>query len=195
MTEPTATAPLGLVDALRNRLSWLVNPEPSNGPIDAVREPRQWATGFKTGVALVGAVILVLAAWNSPARLQLIAVGALLGLAAFVTGGLGGFLFAFSRYGTPPTASGYTPNTNLEQVSDWLTKILVGIGLVQAGTIARAFSALLTRASLEIDGSTGHRVLLGGILVFAVVPGFVTGYVQARVALPRWFKTADGGRG
>ena len=32
-------------------------------------------------------------------------------------------------------AAEYRVNTNLEQISDWLTKILVGVGLVQLGAI------------------------------------------------------------
>jgi hypothetical protein len=57
--------------------------------------------------------------------------------AAAAVGALIGFLF-----GVPKSQSGDTstvrsedgpfrPNTNLEQVSDWVTKIIVGIGLVQ----------------------------------------------------------------
>jgi hypothetical protein len=39
-------------------------------------------------------------------------------------------------------ATRYLGNTNLEQVSDWLTKIIVGVGLVQIGRIVPALSKL-----------------------------------------------------
>jgi hypothetical protein len=73
-------------------------------------------------------------------------------LAALMIGGFGGFLFGIPRRlqeaapSVQPPASGtplskgaerslYAGNTNLEQISDWLTKIIVGIGLVEATKI------------------------------------------------------------
>jgi hypothetical protein len=82
-------------------------------------------------------------------------VGILSGGAALMVGALLGFLF-----GVPRTLQGERPpdvleepgeggrpaeyrvNTNLEQISDWLTKILVGVGLVQLGSIIDAFGDL-----------------------------------------------------
>ena len=66
--------------------------------------------------------------------------GLFLAGASTLVGSLAGFLFGVPvrerEPGTDDTGSanrsiGYRPNTNLEQISDWLTKIIVGIGLVQ----------------------------------------------------------------
>src|SRR5438552_685547 len=68
------------------------------------------------------------------------AAGAMWALACFAVGVVTGFLFGIPRVlqGTDSgaEATAHTPyqqrvNTNLEQISDWLTKIIVGLGLVQ----------------------------------------------------------------
>jgi hypothetical protein len=75
--------------------------------------------------------------------------------AAIVSGGLLGFLFGVphTREGEAPqtktggrddavvqtettdTSITYVPNTSLEQISDWLTKMLVGVGLIEIKAI------------------------------------------------------------
>lgn len=77
-----------------------------------------------------------------PGWVQVAAFGLLLALASVMVGVLVGFLFGIPRAlqnaGTGGAEAGwgrYSTNTNLEQISDWLTKILVGVGLVE---LARA---------------------------------------------------------
>jgi hypothetical protein len=54
----------------------------------------------------------------------------MIGLASLLVGGLAGFLFGVPRWrasgelGATAERGRFLPNTNLEQVSDWLTKIL-----------------------------------------------------------------------
>ena len=160
---------------------------------DPIVEPRQWSawTLGIGGAGLAIGLLLVMFSVPCPYRLSAMATCGLAAGAALLLGGLAGFLFAFPRFGAEGVKSSYLPNTNLEQVSDWLTKIIVGIGLVQAGSIADGFVEIVGTASTEIDGTTSHRVAIGATAIAALVLGFVAGYVQARVALPRWFKSAD----
>src|SRR5215207_3296326 len=71
----------------------------------------------------------------SSAFLEIFAVGSIAFGAAFGVGALVGFLFGiprrFQREGSDPALGGLVVNTNLEQISDWLTKIIVGVGLVE----------------------------------------------------------------
>src|SRR5688500_18795600 len=62
-------------------------------------------------------------------------------IAPFTLGGLVGFLFGIPKT-VAPSEDGqngihrsWHPNTSLEQISDWLTKILLGIGLTQLTVI------------------------------------------------------------
>ena len=59
----------------------------------------------------------------------------MLSAAALIAGGFFGFLFGIPRYLATPGPMQVQPNTNLEQISDWLTKVLVGVGLTQIGKI------------------------------------------------------------
>lgn len=167
----------------------------SDGPSapDPVFEPRRWARAILSvgGAGLLTGVLTMTFAVPHGHRLGAVATSGLVAGAALLLGGLTGFLFAFPRFGASDGQARYLPNTNLEQVSDWLTKIIVGVGLVQAGAIARGFRRIVGFASKEIDGTPDHQVAIGAAAVIAVTLGFVAGYVQARVALPRWFKSAD----
>ena len=52
-----------------------------------------------------------------------------------------------SQTAQPPSVS-HHPNTNLEEISDWLTKILVGVGLTQIDAIRQGFFELTRQAAL-----------------------------------------------
>src|SRR4051812_22645802 len=78
-------------------------------------------------------------------------------LAAATAGAVAGFIFGIPRslQGDAPAADGVmrgavaTPrdNTNLEQISDWLTKILVGVGLTQIGHLGAALAGVSERVA------------------------------------------------
>lgn len=117
---------------------------------------------FSVGLILAGVlegviplVAIIVAAIGAGAG-----TGLLVGGAAAALGALVGFIFGIPRVlqddqpvviQTPdPTAAVATQglvdkvhaNTNLEQVSDWLTKIIVGVTLVQVGSIPGALGRL-----------------------------------------------------
>src|SRR6266850_7688731 len=100
---------------------------------------------YQGAAILAGVVILVFFTMQGSNRLQSLAIGLLVAGAALAAGILIGFLFGIprtlQREGPKDTANGNAPgeaygvNTNLEQISDWLTKIIVGVGLVQLGRV------------------------------------------------------------
>ena len=85
----------------------------------------------------------------------------------------------------------YRPNTNLEQISDWLTKILVGVGLVQFTTLARHAGDLVAFLGEPFGGDPYGETFAGGTLVVFAVSGFLTFYLVTRVYLPSAFAHAD----
>jgi hypothetical protein len=122
---------------------------------------------------------------------------ALWAVSYFAAGFLIGFLFGIPRVlqsdsGKQNTQSGdyaQRVNTNLEQISDWLTKIIVGLGLVQLRRVpdylynastwmARSFTPK-GNSNLEAAASFSSSVI-----VFFPVVGFLTGYLITRVYLP-----------
>jgi hypothetical protein len=88
---------------------------------------------------------------------------------------------------TPNTAGGQMTsrvNTNLEDVSDWLTKTLVGVGLTQLTSLPHNlwhYATVLNDVSLKGDG--GGPVFILGVAVAGGAGGFWVGYVTTRTIL------------
>ena len=120
-----------------------------------------------------------------------VVVIATMGLAAAVAaGGLIGFLFGIPRARQRDHRSGYDdgrydPNTNLEQLSDWLTKILVGVGLTQIGEIPDRLRAVADYFARAFGNSDADRAMTLLMLVYGLSCGFMYGYHWARTTLTR----------
>ncbi|GAB2802758.1 hypothetical protein GCM10027275_56280 [Rhabdobacter roseus] len=113
-----------------------------------------------------------------------------------------GFLFGIPKIlqGRQPTdeqgrSSQHRPNTNLEEISDWLTKIIVGLGLVQLKTIpgrvqetSEYIAGKIATSPLQIGAAT---TLTGSILVYFPVVGFLGGYLVTRMYLSNAIREAD----
>jgi hypothetical protein len=120
-----------------------------------------------------------------------------------MAGGLLGFLFGIPRYlatpeKAPPVATStsaaavraatYGDNTNLEQISDWLTKILVGVGLTQLNAIPDKLGELAAFLSPAFADSGVFAV--GAVLYFSIA-GFLFGYLWTRLFMRGALKDAD----
>lgn len=128
------------------------------------------------------------------------------GLATLAAAALVGFLFGIPRAAQSAgvtgadagareaRASGMTPNTNLEQISDWLTKIIVGVGLVESREIAASARRMATFMA-DADGGIISPSLGLAILVAFSGLGFLMGYLATRMFLSPAFSLADGSLG
>jgi hypothetical protein len=116
-----------------------------------------------------------------------VGLGALVALAALMCGGLVGFLF-----GVPRTPQGdQRGGTNLEQVSDWLTKILVGVALIYLSRLGDAAGRLFTTVGDALGGGQPAHVAAGAGLSFFAITGFLIAYVMARTVLRGLFEWFD----
>ena len=157
--------------------------------------------------ALIVGFIVVLAYGYAQEQFNL-GIAVLLSGGCVMVGGLLGFLFgipkalqlrqepeAVQQRGQEDTRSNrpaYRANTNLEEVSDWLTKILVGVGLTQLNSIPSkvvAFGAYFGRP-LGGDALTGERFAAAVLLYFSVT-GFLLGYLWTRLFLGGALARAD----
>jgi predicted PurR-regulated permease PerM len=125
-------------------------------------------------------------------------VALLWALACLATGAAVGFLFGVPRVvqGQGP-APGEAPdyrlmvNTNLEQISDWLTKILVGLGLTQLEKLPgliQSVAEYMASALGETEQQAGYS---GAVLVYFTVIGFFFGYLLTRLYLSGVFADAE----
>jgi hypothetical protein len=141
-------------------------------------------------------------------------VGLMAAGAAIVSGGLLGFLFGVphTREGESPQpekekrdgtidqdgesgpvepSTSYRPNTSLEQISDWLTKMLVGVGLIEIKIIPEKLRALASYIAKGLGDSEQSQAFALVLLIFFAVCGFVFGFLWARLFLKKWFTEAD----
>jgi tetratricopeptide (TPR) repeat protein len=142
--------------------------------------------------SLIVPALLALLVYAVITSSEAMAIGLLTAASAFAAGALVGFLFGIPRTvaqnaGTGAAANDgipkslYSPNTNLEQISDWLTKILVGVGLVQLGQIGGGIDDLA--AGIEGGlGPNGHAVAVMLMISFAIA-GFLSSYMYTRLRL------------
>jgi hypothetical protein len=107
----------------------------------------------------------------------------LVGGAAWLAGGVLGFLFGVprlratsSQMGPISGASTFVPNTNLEQISDWLTKAIVGATLVQIRPLSNAFTQLAASIGAGL-GAPGSSTAAAAVMTLYFAGGFMWGYL------------------
>ncbi len=116
------------------------------------------------------------------------ALGFLFGIPRSVAAGTQTQGDAASQAGT--SRASYAQNTNLEQISDWLTKIVVGVGLVEAKDIAVGFGELSAKAAAAWDLTDGSATA-GAIMLIGAVIGFLRCYVWTRTEFINELERAD----
>ncbi len=128
-------------------------------------------------------------------------VGALLiCLAFFGVALLLGFLFGIPKSGThvEPADEGakrngtaLAVNTNLEQISDWLTKIIIGIGLVELKQLPGYVDQLIIYVAPLLGKTSDDKALCANIFMYFGSLGFLNGYLSTRIFLSRLIGYAD----
>ena len=119
----------------------------------------------------------------------------MIGLSSLSLGALLGFLFGVPRYrtehsnGSPQTANNgdgvakseprYIPNTNLEQISDWLTKLFVGATLVQLTKIPD----LMSRFGRYFSATSGDQPIAVSTAIYFGILGFFIAFFYAGLYL------------
>ncbi|MDH6136312.1 hypothetical protein P3T37_005732 [Kitasatospora sp. MAA4] len=167
-------------------------------------EVRRWQAvgiGSLLGLGLLG-LLLYTAGGEHP--VSSLGAGLMISCATVVTGGALGFLFGIPQLvgkgSSAATGSGsgggsggeYSPNTNLEQVSDWLTKILLGVGLTQLGSIWQHFHQLARALAPALGGRADSQPFAASLVLYFVVLGFLGGWLLTRLLLAGALTQADG---
>ena len=115
------------------------------------------------------------------------------GFASLFTGGFVGFLFSIPNENQRPNSS-LLLNTSLNQIADWLTKIIVGVSLVNAQTAYTHFAvaAKTLGAGLEVSGNLNQAVAFAaGLIVTFFFLGFTGTYLLTRLWITGAIVLAD----
>lgn len=159
---------------------------------------------------LLGIVFFSLRSSSFGAFAAVASLGFMIAGASLLVGGLLGFLFGIPRTlqqdaqlapaprpdqrsnsASDPRRVVYQVNTNLEQISDWLTKILVGVGLTQLTKIPDRLHQIATYLAPGLGASEDGSSLAVCIVIFYLTCGFLIGYLWTRLFLMGAFRVAD----
>lgn len=113
-------------------------------------------------------------------------VGVLVAGGAATVGALLGFLFAIPRVvvAEGQTQGRLSSNSNLEKVSDWLTTILIGLGLVELGTLTSGIRELADDLAVGLGSSTETAEAAAlALIVYMLIFGFIAAYIVTRIVL------------
>jgi len=135
------------------------------------------------------------------------------GLAYFVAGFLMGFLFGIPRVSQGKgNDDGAAPegvkanvgehsyeqrvNTNLVEISDWLTKIIVGLGLIELRAVPERVHRAAVWMAQSISNKPATEIesvssFCGAFIIFFSVVGFLAGYLLTRLYFSGVFSQAD----
>ncbi len=150
--------------------------------------------------SLISIVMFLVALFSAPPAEQMKSLAAILcgAAGAFVSGAVVGFIFGIPRAVQVQVTGGgsghisqssYTPNTNLERVSEWLTGIIVGLTLVQFDRIRHYF--LFAARSLMAALGQQEIFFAAALLIFFSLAGFLTAYLWTRLRLIGDLNRAD----
>lgn len=81
-------------------------------------------------------------------------------------------------------------NTNLEEISDWLTKIIVGLGLINLAKIPPFLNRVAGVLATDMS-PPGQRAFALGVIGYFTIVGLLFGYLFTRLFLQRAFAQAD----
>jgi hypothetical protein len=115
---------------------------------------------------------------------------------SYTIGNILGFLFGIpktvqdERKASQTGKVGYQVNTSLEQISDWLTKMIVGAGLVELKDIKTALVNISVKVASDIDNPKSQSIIISAIICFLILGFFVT-YLSTRLYIANALASAN----
>jgi tetratricopeptide (TPR) repeat protein len=173
-----------------------MSPMPNDDPAAHLERDLVWTRTAVLTLVIAGALGIWFIAIAGPSQFaRTMGTGILVGAAAFGVGGVLGFLFGIPRGpsgSTPsatPSSTAFQHNTNLEQISDWLTKALVGAGLTQLQAIWGGLRSGGHMVADSLHGTLSEPSALA-LMILNGVAGFLAGYLFTALFLGGAFARA-----
>lgn len=156
---------------------------------------------------VLGIIFIILLCWynysfHNGSFQSALGVGLLVAGACIGIGGLTGFLFGIPKMLQNETAlpgnrvnnnSSFVHNDNLVQISDWLTKIIVGVGLTQLYNIGPGLITLgdyLSKSFNVANLEQGRNIAISIVLYYSST-GFLYVYIWTRVYFLKQLREMD----
>jgi hypothetical protein len=163
--------------------------------MDSLNDIRKIITFFSVLILIAISAIIGLSLHAHSSALATISV--IWSLACLASGAAVGFLFGIPKILQTDstlradTAYRQQPNTNLEQISDWLTKIIVGLGLYEIRSIPPFVYRMAETLSRGIGSGEDNIAFALALITYSLAVGFLFGYLVTRVFLAPVFARAD----
>jgi hypothetical protein len=159
------------------------------------KSPPGWVF-VAAGLGLIVVVVVAIGLYaGSAGKVSVAAAALLVSAGAFAAGGMLGFLFAVPHVVAPASSTTSEPvlrsSTNLEEISDWLTKILVGLGLVELGKIIASGTEFVDFLKPAFGDTPGSAAVALADITFFAVAGFVALYYITRVFITPALKQVE----
>src|SRR5258708_39901361 len=136
-------------------------------------------------------IVLYTVQWLDDKAITIVGVALLSAGGAWLIAVVVGFLFGIPRLASDQLeASQYHPSTSLEQVADWLTKIIIGVSLTQLNKIPGKLDSLASYIATGMGESASHKVLALAICIYFPSCGFLFGFLWARLYMLEAFDAA-----
>ena len=146
-----------------------------------------WVIGAGLGWAALAAFMVIVFGLSAFRPWQVFVVAAAISAASGALGGTVGFVFGVPRVltGTGAETKRQTDgriesNSNLEQISDWLTKIVVGVGLTQLYQIPGALGRLGAAIAPGLGGQEGSGAFGVALVLYTFFLAFLIVYMWTR---------------
>lgn len=101
----------------------------------------------------------------------------LLQMFSFSIGGFLGFLFGFPSHNNVQFQDKYQRNDSLKEITSWLTKIIVGVTLIELKDIFMYLSVFVNELSVSLTNDSSHAFIISCILGVFFVLGFIVLYL------------------
>lgn len=142
---------------------------------------------FVSIILFSGAVILCLYSLSLGVDnfLSVISISTMIAFSSAIVGAFIGFIFGIPRTPASKDPENIAANTNLEEISDWITKIIVGVSLVQLNQIGSGIIELGHTLAGGLGNHPTSFVFSISTMIFYFVGGFFLGYLWSRIYLPK----------
>lgn len=122
---------------------------------------------------------------------KILFIGLTLGIATFTSSFFVGLLFGMPKRNNKKETN-YSLNNGLTEIADWLTKIIIGVGLINLKEIPGYFVALgeYVRIAAKYDGQLLNIYTIGIVIYFGFL-GLFIGYNYMRLVRVSKYKYSD----